>query len=294
MPSLMCREGVGWKCRSPYGTKQCSDTSWVYYNLTQFWYYLLLLLLSHFSRVRLCATPQTAAHQAFLSLGFSRQEHWSGVPLPSPLCESEKWKWSRSVASNPQRPHGLQPTRLLHPWDFLGKSTGVACHCLLRKEATWRQVKGKILQEFVPTPTFQMPITSPGCYLCSLPNGYKLRVPTTFLDLINLLEQSISSVAQSCPTLWDTMNRSTPGLPVHHQLPEFTQTNVHPQNPEILYLLDYQFNMVKLKNSQMEEMHRGSRLSPSPHQALTILYSPVFDHLEALQTQSFKFLWRPP
>ena len=45
---------------------------------------MLLLLLSRFSRVRLCATPQTAAHQAPLSLGFSRQEHWSGLPLPSP------------------------------------------------------------------------------------------------------------------------------------------------------------------------------------------------------------------
>ena len=47
----------------------------------------LLLLLSHFSRVQLCATPWTAAHQAPPSLGFSRQEHWSGVPLPS-LTES--------------------------------------------------------------------------------------------------------------------------------------------------------------------------------------------------------------
>ena len=36
-----------------------------------------------------------------------------------------------------------------------------------------------------------------------------------------------SSVAESCPTLCDPMNRSTPGLPVHHQLPEFTQTHVH-------------------------------------------------------------------
>ena len=45
---------------------------------------LLLLLLSRFSRVRLCATPQTAAHQAPPSLGFSRQEHWSGLPFPSP------------------------------------------------------------------------------------------------------------------------------------------------------------------------------------------------------------------
>ena len=43
----------------------------------------LLLLPSRFSRVRLCATPETAAHQAPPSLGFSRQEHWSGLPLPS-------------------------------------------------------------------------------------------------------------------------------------------------------------------------------------------------------------------
>ena len=78
-----------------------------------------------------------AAHQAPPSLGFFRQEHCSGLPLPSPMHESEKWKWSRSVV--PQ----------------------------------------------------------------------------------------IRSVAQSCPTLCDPMNRSTPGLPVQHQLPEFTETHVH-------------------------------------------------------------------
>ena len=51
---------------------------------------LLLLLLSHFSRVRLCLTPLTEAHQAPLSLGFSRQEHWSELPFPFPMHESEK------------------------------------------------------------------------------------------------------------------------------------------------------------------------------------------------------------
>ena len=49
----------------------------------------LSLLLSHFSRVRLCATPQKASHQAPPSLGFSRQEHWSGLPFPSPMHETE-------------------------------------------------------------------------------------------------------------------------------------------------------------------------------------------------------------
>ena len=102
---------------------------------------LLLLLLSHFSRVRLCATPLTAAHKAPLSLGFSRQEYWSGVPLPSPMQESEKWKWSRSVVSDSSRPHGLHPTRLLSPWDFPDKNTGVGYHFLLqRNKATWIQI----------------------------------------------------------------------------------------------------------------------------------------------------------
>ena len=87
----------------------------------QNYFLLLLLLLSHFSRVRLYATP---------SLGFSRQEHWSGLPFPSPMHKSEKWKWSRSVVSDSSRPHGLK--RLLCPWDFPGKGTGVGCHCLLR------------------------------------------------------------------------------------------------------------------------------------------------------------------
>ena len=92
---------------------------------------LLLLLLSHFSWVRLCVTPYTAAHQAPPSLEFSRQGHWSGLPFPSPMHESEKWKWSCSVVSDSSQPDGLQRTRLLHPWDRPGKSTGVGCHRLL-------------------------------------------------------------------------------------------------------------------------------------------------------------------
>ena len=50
----------------------------------------MLLLLSHFSRVWLCATPETAAHQAPPSMGFSRQEYWSGVPLPSPIYRNSQ------------------------------------------------------------------------------------------------------------------------------------------------------------------------------------------------------------
>ena len=94
---------------------------------------LLLLLLSHFSHVQLCATPEMAAHQAPPSLGFSRQEHWGGLPFPSPMHESEKWKWSHSVVPDSLRPRGLKPTRLLCPWDFPAKDIGVGCHFLLQR-----------------------------------------------------------------------------------------------------------------------------------------------------------------
>ena len=63
--------------------------------------HLLLLLLSRFNRVRLCVTPQTAAHQALLSLGFSRQEHWSGLSFPSPMhaCVLSHFSHGRLCAS---------------------------------------------------------------------------------------------------------------------------------------------------------------------------------------------------
>ena len=49
----------------------------------------------------------------------------------------------------------------------------------------------------------------------------------TFFAKLFFTKDQIRSVSQSCPTLYDPMNRSTPGLPVHHQLPEFTETHIH-------------------------------------------------------------------
>ena len=104
-------------CRSPQGCKESDTTEWMNWIKLNFressqlrdgtqvsWHWLLLLLLSRFSHVRLCATPETAAHQAPLSLGFSRQEHWSRLPFPSPTHESEKWKRSRPVMSDSSDP----------------------------------------------------------------------------------------------------------------------------------------------------------------------------------------------
>ena len=85
----------------------CLMTNWIRYNslLTKEKEFFtkggrwpsLLLLLSHFSGVRLCATPCTAAHQAPLSMGYSRQDYWSGVPLPSPHIKATSNWWVQPV-----------------------------------------------------------------------------------------------------------------------------------------------------------------------------------------------------
>ena len=61
---------------------------------------LLLLLLSRFSHVRLPATPWTAAYQAPPSTGFSRQEYWSGVPLPSPMGSQKELDMTLQLNNN--------------------------------------------------------------------------------------------------------------------------------------------------------------------------------------------------
>ena len=72
---------------------------------------------------------------------------------------------------------------------------------------------------------FHIPLNLLCLFPSSRPTNYCFCIST----LINKIESTnhFSSVAQSCPTLCYPMNRSTPGLPVHHQLPEFTQTHVH-------------------------------------------------------------------
>ena len=101
------------------------------------------------------ATLWTVAHQAPLSMGFSRQKYWKGLPFPSPG----------------DLPHpGIEP---------------------------------------------RSPALQADSLPAELPGKPKITV------------SQFSSVAQSCLILCNPMNRSTPGLPVHHQLPEFTQTHVH-------------------------------------------------------------------
>ena len=64
------------------------------------------------------------------------------------------------------------------------------------------------------------------CWIIEKAGEFQKNIYSASLTLLKPLTL-FSSVTQSCPTLCDPMNRSTPGLPVHHQLPEFTQTHVH-------------------------------------------------------------------
>ena len=113
---------------------------------------MLLLLLSRFSHVRLCATSETAAHQDPPSLGFSRQEHWIGLPFPSPVPESEVAQSCLTLAT---------PWTAVHQaprqWDSPGKSTGVGCHFLLQ----CMKVKSEAAQSCL-TPSDPMDYSLPG------------------------------------------------------------------------------------------------------------------------------------
>ena len=101
--------------------------------------------------------------------------------------------------------HGLQRTRLLCPWNSPGKNTRVGNHSLL--------------QGIFPTQGSTLGLLYCRQILQHLSHQGSLSKVLSSVQF--------SSVAQACPTLCDPMNCSTPGLPVHHQLPEFTQTHVH-------------------------------------------------------------------
>ena len=111
-------------------------------------------MLSYFNHVQFFVTPWTVAHQAPLSMGFSKQEYWNELPCPPP---------------------GDLPDPRTEP----GSLTSPA-------------LAGRF---FTTSATWEAPV-------------------------------QFSSVAQSCPILYNPMNHSTPGLPVHHHLPEFRLTSI--------------------------------------------------------------------
>ena len=92
------------------------------------------------------------------------------------------------------------------PWDFPSKNTGAGCHFLLQETFPTQGSNARLLT-FLSWKADSLPLFHLG----------SLRFPSV----------QFSSVAQSCLTLCNPVNHSMPGLPVHHQIPEFTQTHVH-------------------------------------------------------------------
>ena len=151
-------------------------------------------------------------------MGFLRQEYWSGLLFPSPedlpdpgiepgspMLQTDSLpteplgkpiylsdQISHSVVSDSLRPHGLYPTGLLHPWNFLGKSTGVGFHFLL--------------QGIFPTHGSNQGLPHFGQTLYHLSHQ---GIP------IYILWDTHCSVTKSCPTLCDPMDHRPPGSSVH-------------------------------------------------------------------------------
>ena len=139
---------------SVHGILQARILEWVAISFSTAWKWKVKV--KSISCVWLLATPWTAAYPALPSMGFSRQEYWSGLPLPSPKNKLGRWNRSSGFShvtlklkyfqwqywaivcclvaklSDSLWPDWLQPARLLCPWDFPGKDTGVGCHFLLQ------------------------------------------------------------------------------------------------------------------------------------------------------------------
>ena len=109
-------------------------------------------------------------------------------------------QFSRSVVSDSLQPHDRS-------------TPGLPVHCQLRSLL-------KLLSQWCHPPSH--PLLSPSPPDVSLTVGSR-----DILKYCYNWNIQFSSVSQSCPTLWDPMNRSTSALPVHHQLPEFTKTHIH-------------------------------------------------------------------
>ena len=135
--------------------------------------------------------------------------------------------------SDSWQPHGLQPARLLRPWDFPGKSgmnfSGMNCWLAVisfRAQFACRihsQLQAWESEGLFGLPIFSLSLHNREEFLLSKSLRRVLCFITSNLTLV--LFSSVQSLSRV--RLCDPMNHSTSGLPVHHQLPEFTQTHIH-------------------------------------------------------------------
>ena len=129
------------------------------------------------------------------------------------------WLLKCFYASSVQFSHSLVSDSLWPPWTAAWQDS-------LSITKSWSLLKLLSIKSCPPSswwchPTISSSVVPFSSYLQSFPASESFPMSQFFASV------QFSSVAQSCSTLCDPMNRSTPGLPVHHQLPEFTQTEVH-------------------------------------------------------------------
>ena len=109
---------------------------------------------------------------------------------------------------------------------------------------------------------------------------------------LHFYHTQFSSVTQSCPTLCDPMNRSTPGLPVHHQFPEFTQTHVHRVSEAIQPSHPLSSPSPSASNaSQHQSLFQWVNSSHEVAKVLEFQYLPLIQHLtQCIEITCFFFL----
>ena len=125
----------------------------------------------------------------------------AGASGKEPICQSRRHKRCGSIPGSKRSPGGGQGNSLQYCCLENSMDRRARWATVHRVSKSWTQLK-------------QLDPQKAGSLL-------------TLTDVKLSCSVQFSSVAQSCPTLCDPMNRSTPGLPVHHQFPEFTQTHVH-------------------------------------------------------------------
>ena len=143
--------------------------------------------------------------QAPLSMGFSRQEYWSGRPFPSPGDIPDPGTEPDSPALQidvlPSEPPGKQERLIWALHLYMHVCVCVCVHACAEGNSV--------------------------IFICNFHPVLSMDTEKCMILTFNCIHQQYFQSAQLCPTLCSPMNRSMPGLPVHHQLPEITQTHVH-------------------------------------------------------------------
>ena len=158
-------------------------------------------------------------------MGFPRQEYWSALPFPSPGDLPEPGIKPESPVSS-GRFHCVWMFTCMswHPGRFQEETVCLACLVL----SPWFLESCLVhMSGIYGTVIFNMAQTELSNIAWKKFLKFYIDLYHKFVSAIDWSKHQFSLVAQSCPTLCDPMDCSAPGLPVHHQLLEFTQTHVH-------------------------------------------------------------------